>query len=69
LKEIRTWPKIYPESQVPLKELLFTWRGRRVLRDLIFKRSICLPMLMLQTVRTDEAPCPQVDESTLNALD
>jgi len=69
LKEILTWPKIYPESRVPIRELLFTWRGRRVLQDLILRRSIQLPMLMLKTTRAEDIPCATMDESSLASLD
>ncbi|MFK7821848.1 MAG: class I SAM-dependent methyltransferase [Planctomycetaceae bacterium] len=66
-REVLSWSKIYPESKVPMRELLFTWRGRTVLKDLVFRQGIRLPMLMVSAVKSD-SPCETPSEAQLQPL-
>ncbi len=68
-KEITQSQRIDPTSRVSIWKLLFTWRGQRVLRDVLFRNGIGLPMLMVSAQRSDEVPCPIVSESTLGSLE
>jgi 2-polyprenyl-3-methyl-5-hydroxy-6-metoxy-1,4-benzoquinol methylase len=47
LADLEIWKQLYPESRVSVRELLFTWRGRRVLWDLIKQRCISMPQLVV----------------------
>ncbi len=68
MEEIMTWPKIYPDARLPFGTLLFTWRGRRVLRDLVFRRQIRMPMLLIAATRADNLPCEEMQQSRLDEL-
>ncbi len=68
MKEMRAWPKIYPDARLPFGTLLLTWRGRRVLRDLIFRRRIRLPMLLISATRAAEFPCEERQQSQIGDL-
>ncbi|MBF2048141.1 MAG: class I SAM-dependent methyltransferase [Elainella sp. C42_A2020_010] len=58
LADLELWKKLYPESRVSLKELFFTWRGRRVVWDLIKHRCLAMPQIMVHAQLASAIPNP-----------
>jgi 2-polyprenyl-3-methyl-5-hydroxy-6-metoxy-1,4-benzoquinol methylase len=58
LADLEIWKQLYPESRVSLKDLLFTWRGRRVLWDLITQKCISMPQLVVHAQLKGANPNP-----------
>ncbi|MFM7423431.1 MAG: class I SAM-dependent methyltransferase [Elainella sp.] len=52
ISDLEIWKKLYPESRVSLKDLFFTWRGRRALWDLIKYKCISMPQIMVHAQLT-----------------
>ncbi len=52
IADLELWKKLYPESRVSLKDLFFTWRGRRALWDLIKYKCISMPQIMVHAQLT-----------------
>lgn len=45
--DLLRWQKLYPNSQAPLSELLFSRRGQKLVWDFLFKGGFNMPQLMI----------------------
>jgi 2-polyprenyl-3-methyl-5-hydroxy-6-metoxy-1,4-benzoquinol methylase len=54
--DLLRWQKLYPDSKAPLRDLLFSRRGQKLVWDFLFRGGFHMPQLVIAARKTGSEP-------------